>query len=61
MPQLTIYVDRDLELRIRRLGVPVSKVCQQALRAEADRIDAATARRWARRKAPRPAIQPDHA
>jgi len=32
MPQLTIYVDRELAEQIREHGVQVSKVCQAALR-----------------------------
>lgn len=35
MPNLTIYVDRELEAEIRAHDVPISLTCQRALRRQA--------------------------
>ena len=35
MPNLTIYVDRELEAEIRAHAVPISLTCQRALRRQA--------------------------
>lgn len=35
VPNLTIYVDRELEADIRAHGVPISLTCQRALRRQA--------------------------
>lgn len=32
MPNVTIYLDHELAERVRKADVPVSRVCQQALR-----------------------------
>lgn len=32
MPNVTIYLDHELAERVRRTRLPVSRVCQQALR-----------------------------
>lgn len=35
MPQLNVYVDRDLEREVKRWGLPVSTICQRALARQA--------------------------
>lgn len=32
MPNVTIYLDHELAERVRKADVPISRVCQQALR-----------------------------
>ena len=38
VPQVTIYLDAELAGRVKQEDVPVSAVCQRALRAELARI-----------------------
>ena len=39
MPTITVYLDRDLDDAVKRLGIPVSKTCQQALRSKIRAIE----------------------
>jgi post-segregation antitoxin (ccd killing protein) len=34
MANVTIYLDDSLRERVRRAGLPISRICQQALNAE---------------------------
>lgn len=49
VPRITIYVDRELARKVRLRGLPISRVCQDALREQVELAERGKAPRYVKR------------